>query len=223
MSSPALIAADCWEGNTPMRTVRTRALLLAGPAALVLAAAAACGSSGGSVNVSSGSTGSSAASTVATSSAPSASAAASGAALQVTSNSSLGQIVTTSAGMTVYRYDADSASPSKSNCSGQCLTAWPPVLVTGSAKPQVSGVSASLVGEITRSDGTKQITLDGWPLYTYAGDSAAGQTSGQGVGNSWWAVTPTGAKAAGSTSGGAGASSASASASASAASGGSGW
>jgi predicted lipoprotein with Yx(FWY)xxD motif len=207
-----------------MRAVRTRALLLAGPAALVLAAAAACGSSGGSVNVSSGSTGSSAASTVATSSAPSA--AASGVALQVTSNSSLGQIVTTSAGMTVYRYDADSASPSKSNCSGQCVAAWPPVLVTGSAKPQVSGVSGSLVGEITRSDGTKQITLDGWPLYTYAGDTAAGQASGQGVGKSWWAVTPTGAKAAGSTSGGAGASSvasASASASASAASGGSGW
>jgi predicted lipoprotein with Yx(FWY)xxD motif len=204
-----------------MRAVRTRALLLAGPAALVLAAAAACGSTGSSVNVSSGSTGSTSVTSSTAAGSGSSSAASSSAALQVTKNSSLGQIVTTSSGMTVYRYDADSASPSKSNCSGQCLTAWPPVLATGSGKPQVSGVSSSLVGEITRSDGTKQITLDGWPLYTYAGDSAAGQANGQASGGVWWAVTPTGAKASGSTGGSAGgaAASAPASASASAASG----
>jgi len=202
-----------------MRAVRTRTLLLAGPAALVLAAAAACGSSGSSVNVSSGSTASASASSSAMSSS-SPSAAASSAALVVTKNSTLGQIVTTSAGMTVYRYDADSASPSKSNCSGQCLTAWPPVLLTGSGTPQVSGVSASLVGEITRSNGTKQLTLDGWPLYTYAGDMAAGDAAGQGEGGAWWAVTPTGAKA--SASGGGSMASSAASSSASAA-GGSGW
>lgn len=200
-----------------MRAVRTRTLLLAGPAALVLAAAAACGSSGSSVNVSSGSTASASSSAM---SGSSSSATASAAALEVTTNSSLGQIVTTSSGMTVYRYDADSASPSKSNCSGQCLTAWPPVLATGSGTPQVAGVSAKLVGEITRSDGTKQLTLDGWPLYTYAGDMAAGDASGQGQGGSWWAVTPTGAKASASS---AGMASSPASASASAAGGGSGW
>jgi len=170
-----------------VRTRGTRALLLAGPAVLVLAAAAACGSSGSSTNASSGS------SVAVTSS--SSSAAASSVSLEVTSNSSLGQIVTTGSGMTVYRYDADSASPSKSNCSGGCATAWPPVLVTGSGTPKVSGVSASLVGEITRSDGSKQLTLDGWPLYTYVGDSSAGATTGQGSGGIWWAVTPAGAKA----------------------------
>ena len=199
-----------------MRVVRTRALLLAGPAALVLAAAAACGSSGSSVNVSSGSSAPATSSSAMASSGSSA--AASSAALVVTTNSSLGQIVTTGSGMTVYRYDADSASPSKSNCSGGCASAWPPVLATGSGTPAVTGVSAGLVGEITRSDGSKQLTLDGWPLYTYAGDSAAGATAGQGSGGVWWAVTPAGAKASSG-----GAASSAASASSSAASGGSGW
>jgi predicted lipoprotein with Yx(FWY)xxD motif len=178
-----------------MRTVRTRVLLLAAPAALVLAGAAACGSSSGTA---AGSTATMSSSVMSSSTAMS-TATASSVALKVTTNSSLGQIVTTGAGMTVYRYDADSANPSKSNCSGGCASAWPPVLVTGSAMPSVSGVTSGLVGEITRSDGTKQVTLDGWPLYTYAGDSAAGATTGQGSGGSWWAVTPTGAKA--STSG----------------------
>jgi predicted lipoprotein with Yx(FWY)xxD motif len=114
----------------------------------------------------------------------------------VTANQSLGQIVTTGSGRTVYRYDADSNNPPKSNCNGGCASAWPPVLATGSGTPQVAGVSSSLVGEVTRSDGSKQLTLDGWPLYTFAGDSGAGSTAGQGSGGTWWAVTPAGAKAA---------------------------
>ena len=182
---------------------RSRALLVVAPAALVLAAAAACSSSGSP---------STAATTLPATSSPSGAAsssgaAASGAALTVTSDGSLGQIVTTGSGMTVYRYDADSNNPPKSNCTGGCAAAWPPVLATGSGTPSVSGVSGA-VGEITRSDGSKQLTLDGWPLYTFASDSGAGSTSGQGVGGTWWAVTPAGAKAA---SGGAGAASSSAS------------
>ncbi|HET9170753.1 MAG TPA: hypothetical protein VFN97_15055 [Actinospica sp.] len=178
-----------------MRVVRTRRLLLlAAPAALVLATAVACGSSG----TPAASTGTSA--TV--SSSPMASGGASGgsssAALAVTTNSTLGQIVTTGSGRTVYRFDLDTANPSKSNCSGSCATYWPPVLVTGSGMPSVTGVSSSQLGEVTRSDGSKQLTLAGWPLYTYAGDSGPGTASGQGIdasGGKWWAVTPTGAKA----------------------------
>jgi predicted lipoprotein with Yx(FWY)xxD motif len=113
----------------------------------------------------------------------------------VTGNSGLGQIVTTGSGLTVYRYDLDTANSGTSACTGGCASSWPPVLVTGSGTPQVTGVSQSLVGEITRSDGTKQLTLAGWPLYTYAGDSGPGATAGQGIGGIWWAVTPTGAKA----------------------------
>jgi predicted lipoprotein with Yx(FWY)xxD motif len=199
-----------------MRAVRTRALLIAGPVALVLAGAAACGST---ASTSAGAASTATVTTSTSAAGGSTSAMASSAALEVTANKSLGQIVTTGTGMTVYRYDADSAKPSKSNCTGGCASAWPPVLVTGSAMPQVTGVSSSLVGEVTRSDGSKQLTLDGWPLYTYAGDSSAGATSGQGSGGVWWAVTPTGAKASSS---GAMASS-SASSSAASGSGGSGW
>jgi predicted lipoprotein with Yx(FWY)xxD motif len=183
-----------------MRVVRTRrALLLAGPAALVLTAAVACSSSSSPVSTST----SSSSSPMATSSGTSGSTSAD--ALAVTANSTLGQIVTTGSGRTVYRFDLDTANPPKSNCSGSCATYWPPVLVTGSAMPAVSGVSSSLLGEVTRSDGSKQLTLAGWPLYTYAGDSGPGMASGQGVnasGAKWWAVTPTGAKASGSGAGG---------------------
>lgn len=174
---------------------RSRALLLVAPAALVLAAAAACGSS----SPSTGTTTTSAPS--ATSSAGATGTNAGSTALMVTNNQSLGQIVTTGSGITVYRFDADTNNPSKSNCTGGCASAWPPLLATGSGTPQVSGVSSSAVGEITRSDGSKQLTLDGWPLYTYAGDSGAGSTAGQGSGGTWWAVTPTGAKAGSAGSG----------------------
>jgi predicted lipoprotein with Yx(FWY)xxD motif len=113
---------------------------------------------------------------------------------------SLGTIVVNGQGMTVYRFDADSSSPPTSNCNGQCATYWPPV-PAGSGTPQVQGVSSSLLGTVTRSDGSKQLTLAGWPLYLYAGDKAAGDAKGQGLdasGGKWWAVTTTGARAGGS-------------------------
>jgi predicted lipoprotein with Yx(FWY)xxD motif len=119
--------------------------------------------------------------------------AAQGTALVVANSSTLGQIVTNSAGMTLYRFDSDTNNPPTSNCTGACQGLWPPATATGSIN--LTGVDKSLVGTITRSDGTKQLTLAGWPLYTYAGDTKPGQTTGQGVGGTWFAVTPTGAKA----------------------------
>jgi hypothetical protein len=50
------------------------------------------------------------------------------------------------------------------------------------------------VGTVTRADGSRQLTLDGWPLYEYSGDLSAGETNGQGVDGTWYAVTATGAK-----------------------------
>jgi len=106
-------------------------------------------------------------------------------------------------GMTVYRFDKDSNNPPTSNCTGSCATYWPPV-TAGSGAPQAQGVAASVLGTITRPDGTKQLTLAGWPLYTYAGDHSASDANGQGLsayGAKWWAVTQTGDRA-GSSSGG---------------------
>jgi predicted lipoprotein with Yx(FWY)xxD motif len=165
-----------------------RVLLLAGPAALVLATAVACSSSaspGTSTVATSGSSSSATSSGGAASSAD---------ALAVTTNSSLGQIVTTGSGRTVYRFDADSTSPSKSNCTGGCSSLWPPVLATGSGTPAVMGVNSSQLGEVTRSDGSKQLTLAGSPLYTYSGDTAAGTAAGEGSGGTWWAVSPAGSR-----------------------------
>ena len=91
--------------------------------------------------------------------------------------------------MTLYWFAPDTSS--KSNCSGQCATYWPPVkgpLTAG------SGVTGTL-STITRSDGSTQATYDGHPLYTYIGDKSAGQNSGNGKnlsGGLWWEMTVSG-------------------------------
>ena len=83
-----------------------------------------------------------------------------------------------------------------SACSGACAAAWPPVPATGKLTA-TGGAKASDLGTITRSDGTKQVTYDGHPLYYFVGDSAAGQANGQGSDNfgaKWWLVASSGAK-----------------------------
>ena len=99
------------------------------------------------------------------------------------------QVLVDSQGMTLYWFAID--TPSKSNCSGSCATYWPPVkgpLTAG------SGVTGTL-GTITRSDGTKQATYLGHPLYTYIGDKSPGQATGNGKnlsGGLWWEMTVSG-------------------------------
>ncbi|BFV56270.1 hypothetical protein KCMC57_up13740 [Kitasatospora sp. CMC57] len=105
-----------------------------------------------------------------------------------------GPVVLDGLGYTLYRFDKDTANPSVSNCNGDCAVKWPPVPV--SAGSTVQGISAGLVGSVTRADGTKQLTLGGWPLYRFAGDKAPGETNGQGVGGIWFIPAPEGTKAA---------------------------
>lgn len=108
-----------------------------------------------------------------------------------TASTSLGTVVVDSAGMTVYFYGPDTKGETTSACTGACAVQWPPVTTSGT--PHVTGVTGP-VGTIAGPNGTKQVTLDGLPIYTYAGDSAKGDVNGQLVGNVWWAVTPAGAK-----------------------------
>jgi predicted lipoprotein with Yx(FWY)xxD motif len=116
--------------------------------------------------------------------------------LMAAQTSALGSIVTDHKGWTLYRYDKDTASPtSMSMCTGECAKTWMPEMAD-SGLPQVNGVDSSLVGSVSRADGMKQVTLAGWPLYRYMGDTKAGEWKGQGNGGVWYAVTPTGAKAA---------------------------
>lgn len=115
--------------------------------------------------------------------------------LAATQNDTLGQIVTDASGKTLYRFDADTASPSVSNCAGDCAVKWPPALVGKGRQVQLDGVDQALVGTVTRADGSTQLTLAGWPLYEFAKDSKPGDILGQGVGGTWFAATPQGAKA----------------------------
>ena len=172
----------------------TRLAVLAAVIALP-ALAAACGGGGSS-------------SAPKVTSTPAAAAAATGGTVDAAS-SSLGKILVAKNGMTLYMFASDQNG--KSSCSGPCAQYWPPY--TGTPKVG-AGLDASLLGTTMRSDGKTQVTYDGHPLYTYAGDSSPGATNGQGqntFGALWWVVAPNGsvvktaaAQPATSTSGGGG-------------------
>jgi predicted lipoprotein with Yx(FWY)xxD motif len=104
-----------------------------------------------------------------------------------------GKVVVDGTGRTLYVFDNDTADPSKSNCDGGCAAMWPPVLA-GAGTPQVDGVDASLVSTVARSDGSKQVTLAGHPVYQFARDSKAGDAKGQAFGGTWWVVGADGKK-----------------------------
>jgi predicted lipoprotein with Yx(FWY)xxD motif len=103
-------------------------------------------------------------------------------------------IVLNGAGFTLYRFDKDTAHPSKSNCNDACATTWPPVLVQPGSKIFLDGVARSDVGVVKRDDGTLQVTVGSWPVYRFSKDTRPGQTNGEGVGGTWFAVSPTGGK-----------------------------
>jgi predicted lipoprotein with Yx(FWY)xxD motif len=106
--------------------------------------------------------------------------------VQVAQNAKLGNIFTDAKGMTVYAWTKDTANTS--NCTGGCLAAWPPLVASGTVTLP-NGVAGTL-GTITRSDGTVQVTYNTMPLYHFAKDKAAGDTTGQGVGGVWFVVPP---------------------------------
>jgi predicted lipoprotein with Yx(FWY)xxD motif len=107
--------------------------------------------------------------------------AASGDATVAVAESDLGQILTDADGNTIYFFANDEEGTS--NCEDDCLANWPPVEVDSPTGGD--GVSAEL-GTSERSDGTSQLTVNGYPAYYFAGDQEAGDTNGQGVGGIWW-------------------------------------
>jgi predicted lipoprotein with Yx(FWY)xxD motif len=109
--------------------------------------------------------------------------------LAVGQNATLGSFLTDSNGMTLYLYTQDTANTS--NCSGSCAASWPPFLTNG-APVAGTGVTASMLGTITRADGTTQVTYNGFPLYYSNQDTTAGSTNGEGVGSNWYVMTPAG-------------------------------
>ncbi|GGS06817.1 lipoprotein [Streptomyces nojiriensis] len=114
--------------------------------------------------------------------------------LAIASNDKVGPVLTDSAGMTLYRFDKDTAKPPKSNCDGDCEKTWP-VVAAGDATA-AAGMDPALLGEVVRTDGSKQLTVGGWPAYRYSKDAKAGDVNGQGVGGVWFALAADGKKAA---------------------------
>jgi len=105
----------------------------------------------------------------------------------------MGEVVENEDGFVLYRFDGDSNNPAKSNCNGDCAKVWEPAL-TNDGKPTLKNVSASVLGTVTRADGTKQLTIKGWPVYHYIGDKTPGTWKGQNVSGKWFVIKPDGAK-----------------------------
>lgn len=163
--------------SRPMTTVLSAAALCLG--------AAACGTTAASAGGAYSTTPAAPASTAA---APASSAPASSANATLTvRKTSIGYVLATKTGQTIYWYSTDVKNSGKSACTGSCLTAWP--AVTGTPTPAPGVQLAGKLGTITRPGGVVQATYNGYPLYTYAADMSPGQTTGNGSGGVWHVIT----------------------------------
>jgi predicted lipoprotein with Yx(FWY)xxD motif len=110
--------------------------------------------------------------------------------LAATTSSTLGDYLTGKDGMTLYIFTKDSADTSV--CTAQCAAAWPPLTVSPGASITGPSQATMAFGTITRADGTTQVTYNHWPLYYFAKDKQAGDTTGQGVQGVWFVAPVSG-------------------------------
>ncbi len=89
-------------------------------------------------------------------------------------------------GNTLYKFTKD--TPGVSNCIGACLKTWPVFYTDNIVAPSI--MNTSDLGVITNSEGSKQTTYKEMPLYYFVNDTKRGDTNGQGIINSWFAVKP---------------------------------
>jgi len=119
-----------------------------------------------------------------------------GATVNVSESADYGSILVDANGMSLYVFMADTQNGGTSTCGDDdgCAAEWP-ALVSDGDPVAGEGVDASMLGTITRDDGTTQVTYNGWPLYLFEEDTAAGDTNGQGLdefGGLWFLVSPSG-------------------------------
>jgi predicted lipoprotein with Yx(FWY)xxD motif len=104
----------------------------------------------------------------------------------------LGSVLVDARGRTLYAFDKDGKG--RSACDTACATHWPPLLARTTPHGG-KGVHQSLLGVIKRGDGRRQVTYASHPLYTFVGDKASGQTTGQRLtdfGAEWYVVAASG-------------------------------
>lgn len=106
-----------------------------------------------------------------------------------------GDYLVDATGMTVYAYAKDMPNTNISNCSDACAATWPPLLTQGNPTVGSNAIASdgttldtSMLGTITRIDGTTQVTFNGWPLYYFSGDKAPGDINGE----LWFVMPPKG-------------------------------
>jgi predicted lipoprotein with Yx(FWY)xxD motif len=108
--------------------------------------------------------------------------------VKVESNADLGDILVTQDGFTLYVFMPDDGAGT-ATCTEACANTWPPLEDNqGEAPAPLSAADFST----TDNGGTDQVVFMGWPLYRYSGDSAAGDTNGQGLGGQWYVMSPSG-------------------------------
>jgi predicted lipoprotein with Yx(FWY)xxD motif len=95
-------------------------------------------------------------------------------------------VLTDTRGYTLYYFDNDTVSAS--SCSGSCAQAWPPLTASGSSIQKPAGVNGTL--SVVNDANGAQVAYNGHPLYTYSGDSAPGQSNGDGIEGKWHVATP---------------------------------
>jgi len=106
----------------------------------------------------------------------------------------LGTVLVDGKGRTLYMFVPDKRK--KVTCTGTCAAVWPPVKLAKGAKPVAKGAAkAKLLGSDPDPTGGRVVTYDGWPLYTYVGDTSAGKATGQALnlnGGLWYVLAPSG-------------------------------
>ena len=109
-------------------------------------------------------------------------------------------LLTDATGKTLYYFTGDSAT--QAACSSSCAQMWPPLLFTSSGVPSSATSLAGKLSVQMDANGS-QVEYNGHPLYTFSGDTARGQTNGEGLFGMWFVATPNLAvQGGGSTSGG---------------------
>ncbi len=99
--------------------------------------------------------------------------------VKLENSTTFGTYLANASGFTLYTYSGDTQNSGTSSCTGECASIWPPFYTSSLVLPP--GLNASSFTTITRSDGSKQLAYNGWPLYLYTGDSYPGQVNGNNV------------------------------------------
>ncbi|HEX5247721.1 MAG TPA: hypothetical protein VFW41_11395 [Gaiellaceae bacterium] len=114
--------------------------------------------------------------------------------VKVVDSAKFGKVLVNAHGRTLYRYTLDSKGVNRCTSNATCAKYWPRLLVKAGAKPTGgAGIQASLLGTVKASNGMRQVTYAGFPMYTFSGDTKAGQVSGQGFEKQWYVVNTKGA------------------------------